>query len=89
MCETERKAADIHAYRHMHCTYTFTTLTAKTLRKLWNNLVVNYKRFFKEEKENLLSFLSDDLQRDVQLPSCASASLGVTLYSRETERVIL
>lgn len=47
----EREAADIRAHRHMRCAYTFTTLCAKTLRKLWNNLVVNYIQFFKEEKK--------------------------------------
>lgn len=46
VCVRERKAADIRAHRYMQCTYTFITLTAKTLRKLWNNLVVNYIHFF-------------------------------------------
>lgn len=46
-------------------------------------------QFFKEEKKNLLNFLSDELQREMQIPSCASASLGVTVYCREPEPVIL
>lgn len=53
VCEREREkeAADICALRHTHCTYIFTALSAKTLRKLWNNLVVNCMQFFKEEKK--------------------------------------
>lgn len=42
----EKQAVDIRAHRHMHCTYTFPTLSAKRLRKLWNNLVVKYIHFF-------------------------------------------
>lgn len=40
-------------------------------------------------KKKKLNFMSDELQREMEIPSCATASLGVTVYFREPEPVIL